>query len=242
MPWDFWLIFLVLGILLPWRGVERMRHLMLLPEVSGRDRIKLYLLTILFQWVLALMVLWRAFARGLTLEELAVRGGSNPRILAASFIGAGILAAAHTANIRRMGRSDHPHLERLRALGSRLFPRTAGETALFVMLALTAGICEEFLFRGFVIAALLRSGVATWFAVVFSATMFGVAHLYQGRGGSIGTGLLGTLFALVRIAYHSLVPAVVWHAALDVAAGIAGTRFLIGASTGETKVLEEIHR
>src|SRR5579862_7692866 len=43
MPWDFWLIFLVLGVLLPWRGYDRMRQLMALPEVTGRDRIKLYL-------------------------------------------------------------------------------------------------------------------------------------------------------------------------------------------------------
>jgi len=242
MPWDFWLIFLVLGILLPWRGFERMRHLMLLPEVTGRDRIKLYLMTILFQWVLTLLVAWRAFARGLSLEELALRGGSNPRILTASIIGAALLGAAHWANLKRMSRADHPNLERLRALGSRLFPRTAGETALFVLLALTAGLCEEFLFRGFIMAALLRFGAATWFAVVFSAAMFGVAHLYQGRGGSIGTGILGTLFALARIAYHSLVPAVVWHAALDVVAGIAGAKFLVNASAAEARVFEEIHR
>jgi membrane protease YdiL (CAAX protease family) len=242
MPWDFWLIFLVLGILLPWRGFERMRHLMALPEVNRRDRIKLYLLTILFQWVLTLLVAWRAWARGLSLDELAIRGGGNPRILAASVIGAGLLGVAHWANLKRMARSDHPNLERLRALGSRLFPRSTGETTLFILLALTAGICEEFLFRGFVIAALLRSGAATWVAVVVSAAMFGVAHLYQGRGGSVGTGILGTLFALVRIAYHSLVPAVMWHAALDVVAGVAGAKFLIDGSVGETRVLEEIHR
>jgi len=242
MPWDFWLIFLVLGLLLPWRGFERMRQLMLLPEVTARDRIRLYLLTMLFQWVLTLAVAWRALARGLSLEELAVRGGSSPRILAASVIGAGLVAVAHWANLKRMSRSDHPNLERLRALGSRLFPRTAGETALFVLLALTAGFCEEFLFRGFIMAALLRFGAATWLAVLISAAMFGVAHLYQGKGGSIGTGILGTLFALARIAYHSLVPAVVWHTALDVVAGIAGAKFLVNASAGESKVLEEIHR
>jgi uncharacterized protein len=60
---------------------------------------------------------------------------------------------------------------------------------------------------------------------LLSSLMFGVAHLYQGKGGSVGTGVLGTLFAVTRIAYHSLFPVVVWHAVLDIVAGIAGTRF-----------------
>ena len=243
MPWDFWLIFLVLGILLPWRGYERMRQLMSLPEVTGRDRIKLYLATILFQWLLAFVIGWRAFARGLTWHDLAVSGMSRMTVLAVSIIGALLIGAAHWANVRRMSRSNHPNLERLRALGSRLFPRTPIETSLFILLALTAGICEEFLFRGFVMAALLRTGLATWLVVVLSSVMFGVAHLYQGKGGSVGTGILGTLFALVRIAYHSLLPAVVWHAVLDVVAGIAGAKFLIAAPQKEqAEVLDEIHR
>jgi len=242
MPWDFWLIFLVLGILLPWRGYQRMRHLMLLSEVTGRDRLKLYALTILFQWALALVVAWRAFARGLSPRELGLHGGQSSSVLVVSLVGGGLIAVAHWANLKRMARSSHPNLERLRALGSRLFPRTRGETALFLLLSLTAGLCEEFLFRGFVMAAVVRAGGATWLAVVVSAVMFGVAHLYQGRGGSIGTGILGVIFALVRIAYHSLVPVVVWHAALDVVAGIAGAKFLLGTSAKEANVLEEIHR
>jgi len=243
MPWDFWLIFLVLGILLPWRGYERMRQLMSLSEVTGRDRIKLYLATILFQWFLTFLIGWRAFARGLTWHDLAVSGTSRMTVLAVSIMGALLIGAAHWANVRRMGRSNHPNLQRLRALGSRLFPRTPSETALFILLALTAGICEEFLFRGFVMAALLRVGLATWLVVILSSAMFGIAHLYQGKGGSLGTGILGTLFALVRIAYHSLLPAVVWHAVLDVVAGIAGAKFLIAAPDKEpAEVLNEIHR
>lgn len=243
MPWDFWLIFLVLGVLLPWRGYERMRQLMSLPEVTGRDRIKLYLATILFQWLLTFVIGWRAFARGLTWRELAVSGASRITVLAVSIIGALLIGAAHWANVRRMSRSNHPNLQRLRALGSRLFPRTPTEISLFILLALTAGICEEFLFRGFIMAALLRAGLATWLAVIVSSAMFGIAHLYQGKGGSLGTGILGTLFALVRIAYHSLLPAVVWHAALDVVAGIAGAKFLIAKPDEEpAEVLNEIHR
>jgi len=242
MPWDFWLIFLVLGIILPWRGRERMRQLMALPEVTNRDRIKLYLATILFQWVLSLLVAWRALARGITLPELGLLNAAGLPLLLVTFIGAALIAALHWANIRRIAHSDLPNAQRLRAIGARLFPRTPGQTALFIFLALTAGLCEEFLFRGFVMAAVTRAGLATWLVVVISAGMFGVAHLYQGKSGGLGTGILGAVFALVRMAYHSLFPVVVWHAVLDIVAGIAGAKFLVAPQAAETEVLSEIHR
>lgn len=241
MPWDFWLIFVVLGILLPWRGYQRMRSLMTLSEVTGHDRLKLYAATILFQWVLTALVAWRAFARGLSLSELALQGSARASLFVVTIIGAVLVAAGHWANVRRMAKSSHPNVARLRALGSRLFPRSAGELLLFVVLSLTAGLCEEFLFRGFVMAALLRAGLAEWLVVLLSALMFGIAHLYQGKGGSVGTGILGTIFAVARLAYHSLLPAVVWHSTLDVVAGVAGAKYLL-APAREPEVLNEIHR
>ncbi len=46
-----------------------MRHFMAQPQVLHRERIRLYASTILFQWMLAAIVAWRAFARGLTLAD-----------------------------------------------------------------------------------------------------------------------------------------------------------------------------
>ena len=244
MPWDFWLIFLLLGFVIPWRGYARMRHLMALPEVTSRERIKMYLATIFFQWVFAALVAWRALARGLSPHELGIVRALSISVLLVTLIGAALIAAAHWANVRRMARSDHPNLQRLRALGARLFPRSRSELALFVVLSLTAGICEEFLFRGFVMAVLLRTGLPTWLVVILSSAMFGLAHLYQGKGGSLGTGILGTLFALVRIIFGTLLPAVVWHSVLDIVAGVAGARFLLEpqVSSPDAPVLNEIHR
>ena len=224
MPWDFWLIFLFLSVILPWRGRARMRHLMTLTNVSARDRIWLYVSTVLFQWALAIVIGWRASARGFSLGELGITGVWTPTILLLAVVGALLIGVAHWMNLRRMARSNHPTVERLRALGVRLFPRSAPELAFYIVLALTAAICEEFMFRGFVIAALLRAGLSSLTVVLLSSLMFGVAHLYQGKGGSAGTVILGTLFAVTRITYHSLFPVMVWHATLDIVAGIAGAR------------------
>src|SRR5262249_37442245 len=97
----------------------------------------------------------------------------------------------------------------------------------FCGLAMTAGICEEFIYRGFVFAALTHIALPPWGVVLISSAMFGLAHAYQGKGGIIGTLLLGTVFGAVRTLYHSLVPIVFWHAAVDIVAGFAGRRYLI---------------
>jgi len=230
MPWDFWLIFLFLGVVLPWRGRQRVRQLMAIPEVTGRDRIRLYISTILFQWALTAIVGWRALARGLNWHQLGLTRGFTPSMVLIAVVGAALIAVAHWMNLRRMAHSNHPGVESLRALGSRLFPRQAAEFIFYILLALTAGICEEFIFRGFMIAALFRADLSTSLVVVISSLMFGVAHLYQGKGGSVGTALLGMLFAATRIAYGSLLPVVLWHAVLDIVAGVAGSKYFVSAA------------
>ena len=238
MPWDFWLLFLILGVVLQWRGRYRMQQFMALPELSGRARIMLYLSTILFQWSLAAIVGWRASARGLTARDLALTEGKTPAVLVVAFVGAVLVGSAHWMNMRRIARSKLPAAKSLRAIGARLFPRTGIELVGYVLLALTAGCCEEFLFRGFVIAALLHLNLSSWLVVPLSAAMFGLAHLYQGKSGSVGTGILGIVFGAVRIAYHSLFPVVLWHAVLDLVAGIAGSKYLVGQESALEKEIQ----
>ena len=83
------------------------------------------------QWLLTALVLWRAFARGLSLNKLGIGHARSISLFVVTFIGAALIAAAHWANVQRMASSDHPNLERLRALGARLFPRSKSEMALF---------------------------------------------------------------------------------------------------------------
>lgn len=64
---------------------------------------------------------------------------------------------------------------------------------------------------------------------MLSAILFGLAHLYQGKSGLVGTILLGALFGGVRILCDSMIPLIFWHAAVDVVAGVAGAKYLIQA-------------
>ena len=80
----------------------------------------------------------------------------------------------------------------------------------------------------FAMAAFLRWGLPAWVAVIGSAALFGMAHLYQGRSGLAGTTILGLLFGATRVVVASLIPVMFWHAGVDVVAGIVGFKYMTG--------------
>ena len=120
--------------------------------------------------------------------------------------------------------------------GKRFFRGLESSWWRFVALAVTAGLCEEFLYRGFAIAVFSRAGLSAWLVVFVTAVLFGLAHLYQGRGGLFGTMILGIVFGAIRIACANLVPVILSHAAIDVMAGIAGPRYLLQRSSNDVVV------
>lgn len=231
MPWDFWLIFLFLSIVIPWRGYIRLKKLLALPSVDSKEKLALYAVTIAFQWILVAVVAWRALTRGITLQELGL--GSQPwfGILAAGLFGALLIGGLQWLNLRRIGRMEGPAPELLRKLAIRLLPVNLLEYLPYSALAITAGVCEEFVYRGFGIAAFFKAGVPMWLVVIVSSVLFGLAHAYQGKAGIISTGVFGVLLAIGRLWSGSLIPVMMWHAGLDLAAGIAAPKYL---ATGPT--------
>jgi uncharacterized protein len=227
MPWDFWLIFLFLGVVVPWRGSIRMKKLLARPSTSSRERISLYGSTMLMQWAITAFAFWRARARGLTARDLGFGGDEFLGIVLVSLVGGLLFGALHWRNLYRVARLGGRGAERLRWLGVHILPQSSVELIPYCGLAVTAGICEEFLYRGFAFAALTRVGMALWLVVLATSVLFGLAHLYQGRGGVLGTAILGLLFAIGRAVFGSLLPPIVWHSVIDLVAGIAGPRYLL---------------
>lgn len=98
---------------------------------------------------------------------------------------------------------------------------------LAVSVGLTAGICEEAMFRGFVMTAARDTGAATWLQILLAAVLFGLGHVGWGGMGSgfsigaaigamISTTFLGAMLAGVYVlGRRSLMPAIAAHAAID---------------------------
>jgi membrane protease YdiL (CAAX protease family) len=227
MPWDILLIFFLLGVIVPWRGRAKLQHLLAKPHVEPAERLSLYGSTIAFQWLATAVAAWRAWAHGFTAAQL---GLAMPELLTVTVIavfGAAVIVTLQWLNLRRMGRSVSPLRRPLQALAERILPQSMRELVPFFALSVTAGLCEEFLYRGFAMAALSRTGLPIGVVILLSSVIFGLAHLYQGRAGFVSTTVLGLLFGVSRAALGSLVPAVVWHMGVDLVAGIAGPRYLI---------------
>jgi membrane protease YdiL (CAAX protease family) len=227
MPWDILLIFFVLGVIVPWRGRVRLRQLLAKPRVEPAERLSLYCSTIAFQWIATAIAAWRAWAHGFTTTQLGLAVPDPFRLMAITVFGTALIVTLQWLNLRRMGRSASPLRGPFKALAERILPQSTIELIPFFALAVTAGLCEEFLYRGFAMAVLGRVGLPTFAVVLLSSVLFGMAHLYQGRAGFVSTTLLGILLGYARAMLASLLPAVVWHMGVDVVAGIAGPRYLI---------------
>jgi membrane protease YdiL (CAAX protease family) len=227
MSWDIGLIFFVLAVIIPWRGRLRLKKLIAMPHVSSVERIALYASTIAFQWVAVAVVAWRAWEHGYRAAELGLTIPNTTRLISAAIVGGATIAALQWLNLRRMGRIPVRNRGIMQAIAERILPQSTVELLPFLALAFTAGLCEEFLYRGFAMAVLARLGSPVWLAILVSSMLFGLAHLYQGRGGFVSTMLIGTVLGSGRMAYDSLVPVIFWHTAVDVVAGVAGPRYLI---------------
>jgi membrane protease YdiL (CAAX protease family) len=227
MPWDILLIFFVLGVIVPWRGRAKMRRLLAKHRVESAERLSLYASTIAFQWVAVAVAGWRAWAHGFTAVELGLVVSDWAPITALSVLGTAAIVALQWLNLRRMGRSASRFRAPLQAMAERILPQSRVELIPFFALAVTAGVCEEFLYRGFAMAAFFRWGLPAWVAVIGSAILFGMAHLYQGRSGLVGTTILGLLFGATRVAAASLIPVMFWHAGVDMIAGLVGHKYMI---------------
>jgi membrane protease YdiL (CAAX protease family) len=230
IPWDFALILVFLGVIVPWRGDARMKRLLSKPDLTGADRLSLYGSTILFQWLIVAVVVWRCLARSVSPEELGIAAADPWQVAWTTIALTGLLCANQVVGLRRVASIPVDRRGRLFAITEKIMPRTATETLIYAALACTAGVSEEFLYRGFVFTAFVRMivnfGPPNSTAAILSSAWFSLAHVYQGRKGVITTLIVGIIFVLVRVWTSSLIPAIVAHAGIDLVVGIGASRFL----------------
>lgn len=234
LPWDFALIAAVLGIAVPWRGAVRVRRLLARPQLTTSDRLALYASTIAFQWLAAGVVAWRATARGLTTQQLALTVPDAGRAIVGGIALCLVLGAAQLYSLRRLARTPPKRQSFLHEFARKIMPQNMTEGLAFFALVVTVALCEEFLYRGFIFAVAENVfGGSAVFALLISSALFGLAHLYQGKKGLVSTFVVGTLFAGARLATGSLAPAMIAHLLTDLLAGLASGKLAQHADASE---------
>jgi hypothetical protein len=104
-----------------------------------------------------------------------------------------------------------------------LLPVTGQERAAWILLSISAGICEESCFRGFLLTQGRRL-VPRWAPLVLASSIaFGAGHLYQGAAGALLISVYGVLFCVLRLWRGSLWPGIWAHIWQNVAALALGS-------------------
>ena len=182
-------------------------------------RVREYRLTMLQEWALVGIALVLLTRGGRSPHEigLALPTGGGLAWTIGIVLGTGVLllvqhraATGTEAGRAAVGRQLAP----LRWL----LPGPGVELAQFRALAVTAGVCEEILFRGYLMTCLTPFG-GTGAAVLASSALFGLAHSYQGTNGAIRAGVLGAIMALMYLGTGSLLAPILVHALIDLVSG-----------------------
>jgi len=181
----------------------------------------------LWLWSGWMIMLWSLVAAGVALWLFEARTWESLRLVAPQgwrLWGAGglvlMLVITYARTIVRIARSKggkrikmgNPHVEKLA-------PHTRSELGCWVAASLSAGFCEEFIFRGYLIWV-FQPVLGLWGAAAFSIVVFAAAHAYQGVKGILATGFAGTLLTLVVLISGSLLPAIALHVLTDIGTGL----------------------
>lgn len=103
-----------------------------------------------------------------------------------------------------------------------MLPHTTPERLMWVAVAVSAGFCEEVVFRGYLQTQLAACGRGAAVGVASQAVLFAIAHGEQGLSAAARAGFYGLLLGVLAWRRRSLAPGIVAHIGLDLAAGLGG--------------------
>lgn len=180
----------------------------LLESLDDTMRLVLFISTIVFQWLTFMLIFGTTFR-----ENTGLAGLGFKRIRLVDFFwGIAFLAAANlilSGLALLLNELGMPMLGEIKFL----IPQDTTGRITWFFLSLTAGICEETAFRGYLMTRIrLVGGFQNWvIPTIISAVVFGVCHAYQGVPGLIVISVYGALFSLLYIYTRSIWPGIIAH-------------------------------
>lgn len=108
-----------------------------------------------------------------------------------------------------------------------LMPRSGTERAFFMVVSASAGLCEEFVYHGFLLAGLAAWLGNGWVAALVANLAFGVLHGYQGQAGMLRAGLMGYALCIPVIVGAGLWPAIAAHFLVNALLGLGLWKWMV---------------
>jgi uncharacterized protein len=181
---------------------------------STETKALIYGATFIFEWILAAYAAWRLRPLGLSVKDLVDLPSTAKGWLidVGVTVGFFLVWAAVGQGLTFLLKPGTPkHLV--------LLPSNSVEYGLWIVLSLTAGFCEELVFRGYLQKALEFSTNAG-IAIVTQGVIFGLAHAYQGIKLATLIIVLGTMLGWLAHWRRKLWPGMMFHAVIDIVGAV----------------------
>jgi membrane protease YdiL (CAAX protease family) len=184
---------------------------------SHPPRVTFYLISMFLEWLILAIVLAGARSNG-AIPLVLAEGWHSPRqvvrdlAIAAGFWILAMIVLRFSSELLRITSSPRQV--------TFIVPHGPAEMALWIILSISAGICEETIFRGYLqrqFIALTKSAPA---GILLSAIVFGAAHAYQGLKLVTLIAIYGLMFGILAYWRRSIRPGIFAHAWQDSLSGI----------------------
>lgn len=187
-----------------------------LREAVTVDRPALYLRTILVEWLVLGLVLGGVWLHKAPLRSVLGERWRSPMQflqdlgIAVAFVVVSVLMTSLLG--------AHGHAAATDPAVKFLMPATVNEKWLWVLLALSAGICEEAVYRGYLQQQFAGMTGSIPVGIVLSAVLFGASHAYQGVRPALIIAFGGLLSGMLAWWRKSVRPGMIAHALEDLLA------------------------
>jgi membrane protease YdiL (CAAX protease family) len=188
-----------------------------LSTAANPNRLRFYIVTLFYEWLLFVLVVAGVRRSGASVFiVLGDHWHSVREVLRDIGIAAGFWIVA-AALLWILG-----WLLRIAALGRNvsMLPQRGVELTLWIALSVTAGICEETIFRGYLQRQFMALTKSTPAGILLSAAAFGGAHAYQSFRMVILIGMYGAMFGILAYWRGSVRPGMIAHAWQDSLNGV----------------------
>ena len=206
-PWHTGLVLVAIGLLV-FRGKIQAEHMR---AAVNPDRIALYERILLTEWLSLALVLAGVWWKGVSLLTVL---GDHWRS-AREFLrdaGIGVLFLIVSIAVSSIFGAHGGPADRATNF---LLPQGALQIGLWILISISAGVCEEAIYRGYLqkqFTALTKNVPA---GILLSALLFGLGHAYQGWRRASVIALMGAMAGILAYWRRSVRPGMIAHALQD---------------------------